>query len=167
MDYSKLQSLRLICNITNIPSHHVKNKNYHTIFSLTVCSHSQRFCLSQPDTTLQAPHPLFSLFSLCLFAVLHSLYLTLLQLPVSLILNPVDFGQAERDSFDHALISSVLTESHRTSSPAGKELQTGGSPPPLLLLVLWKKRKRNDEEVLQRLCLWGRQCGMRGINREN
>ena len=64
------------------------------------------------------------------------LSLCLSQLPVSLILNPVEIGQAEWASFDQTLISGVLTVSAHPDptepwSPVG-ELQTGVQPPTLL-----------------------------------
>lgn len=41
----------------------------------------------------------------------HMVSMPLSQLPVSLILNPVEIGQAERGSFDQALISDIVTVS--------------------------------------------------------
>lgn len=66
------------------------------------------------------------------FFVFPGLPLCLSQLPSSLILNPVEIGQAEWASFDQALISRVLTVSAHPDptepwSPSG-ELQTGVHP---------------------------------------
>ena len=83
------------------------------------------------------------------FFVSQRLSLCLSQLPVSLILNPVEIGQAEWASFDQALISGVLTVSAHPDptepwSPGG-ELQTGVHPLTLL--------ERKGNERLQSSCL--------------
>ena len=83
------------------------------------------------------------------FFVSPRLSLCLSQLPVSLILNPVEIGQAEWASFDQALISGVLTVSAHPDptepwSPGG-ELQTGVHPLTLL--------ERKGKARLQSSCL--------------
>ncbi|KAK6305387.1 hypothetical protein J4Q44_G00241670 [Coregonus suidteri] len=75
-------------------------------------------------------------------ATLHGMVSALLsQLPVSLILNPVEIGQAERGSFDQAFISDVVTVSappdpREPWSPVVRsgavELQAGGHTQPAL-----------------------------------
>lgn len=83
------------------------------------------------------------------FFVSPRLSMCLSQLPVSLILNPVEIGQAEWASFDQALISGVLTVSAHPDptepwSPRG-ELQTGIHPLTLL--------ERKGKVKLQSSCL--------------
>lgn len=121
-------------------------KSLHWLLKMFFASALWPLCLLQHFSiplTLHNPHyPFF---------VSPRLSLCLSQLPVSLILNPVEIGQAEWASFDQALISGVLTVSAHPDptepwSPGG-ELQTGVHP----LTLLERKGKREAAEFLSQL----------------